>query len=364
MYLGYQVVIVPPLSKRYFKHHYVPQFYLRNFASGDKRIHGYNLERSLLFMHASLRDQCCKRNFYGSNELETALGQLETKAALALRPILAEDVLPQYRSAEHKALSEFVALQGLRTWEMVQRFTALGEKMRLQLGQSPSNWEAFNKNPSGPRPPIVSLLRLLPGVARVISAMRMHLVVSPRAPVFVTSDNPILRYNQLYETVRHRGTNGFATEGLQIFLPLSPRHYLVLYDASVYVGPALTRVPGVTQITKEDEGLLNLIQLVSATRNIYFSHAHHMRTIEREIPRARRLRNTDPVRVVEYGEDADLSSLLHAYDVTPNMSLSLSFLKVRASCASKRYGFLNQALRPRSEIYLSPSLFSRRIGEH
>ena len=345
------MIIVPPLSKQYFKQHYVPQFYLRNFASGDKRIHGYNLEKSLLFMDASLRDQCCKRNFYGSNELESALGHLESKAALALRLILAEGVLPQYHTIEHKALSEFVALQGLRTREMAQRFTTLGEKIRVQLRQSPSDWEAFSKNPSAPEPPIVGMLRLLPDVARVISGLRMHLVVSPWAPVFLTSDNPVLRYNQLYETVRHRGTNGFATEGIQIFLPLSPRHYLVLYDATAYIGPAVTPVPGVTHSTQEDVDLLNLIQLVSATENIYFSHKHHLRTIERAIPRARRLRNTDPVRVVQYGEHGDSSSLLHAYDVTPNMSLSLSFLKLRASCTSDRFRFSNKNIRRHFNIY-------------
>ena len=66
-----------------------------------------------------------------------------------------------------------------------------------------------------------------------ISDLKVHLVWSPHQ-VFLTSDNPIFKYNQYCEGVRFSGVTGGGSRGLQIFVPLSPYLHLILYDDRTY----------------------------------------------------------------------------------------------------------------------------------
>ena len=182
--------------------------------------------------------------------------------------------------------------------------------------------------------PALVHLRLLPEVLDCMEDLRAHLVVSPYQDVFLTSDNPAFRYNQLYEGVQHMGTTGFAVTGLQIFLPLSPRHQLVVYDGTTYKLRWRDRILGVTIATSTDVDTFNGIQLVAADANVYFSDGDQIEDIQRLLPRYRTLRNSDPTVVVEYGQDDDTnSSLVHTYDVTPNLELKLTFLKAKRTAS-------------------------------
>jgi hypothetical protein len=86
---------------------------------------------------------------------------------------------------------------------------------------------------------------------------------------FITSDNPVVYYNQLLYFRNHGSNTGLSTKGLQIFFPLDNRHVLLMYDGNVYgVG---TRK---SQLVQVDDGRdiehINRLQYVSALENIYF----------------------------------------------------------------------------------------------
>jgi hypothetical protein len=71
---------------------------------------------------------------------------------------------------------------------------------------------------------------------------------------FITSDHPAVRYNQFLEPRIRSGSNtGLVARGLQMFLPLSPKHVLVLFDSETYkVGGMKLRVMNVDVTHDED----------------------------------------------------------------------------------------------------------------
>jgi len=48
--------------------HFVPQFYLRIFSGGERRIGLYGVDSGLLVPLASIKHQCYRHHFYGKNE--------------------------------------------------------------------------------------------------------------------------------------------------------------------------------------------------------------------------------------------------------------------------------------------------------
>src|SRR5436853_90242 len=67
--------------------HFVPQFYFRLFTGGENRIHLLNKKDSRIIRNASIKGQCAKHRFYGSDEIERWLCLLEGQQSVALREI-------------------------------------------------------------------------------------------------------------------------------------------------------------------------------------------------------------------------------------------------------------------------------------
>ena len=82
---------------------------------------------------------------------------------------------------------------------------------------------------------------------------------------FITSDNPIVKYNQFLEERKWNGSKtGFGLVGLQIFVPLNQYITLIFYDSSIYkIG---NRKQIKIEINRNDEiQQLNLLQYEDQT---------------------------------------------------------------------------------------------------
>jgi len=67
-------------------HHFVPQFYLRNFSENGGSICLVNIEKMIEVEQASIKNQCYRRKFYGSdNKLEDAFAQFEDEVVPLIR---------------------------------------------------------------------------------------------------------------------------------------------------------------------------------------------------------------------------------------------------------------------------------------
>jgi hypothetical protein len=100
--------------------------------------------------------------------------------------------------------------------------------------------------------------------------IEITLFVNGNAEDFLTSDHPVTQCNNLPASSPHGANIGFASRGLIIALPLSPRALLFLSDPEVYkVAKDAQGVSAVT--TSRDVVDLNLAQCFNAHDNLYFA---------------------------------------------------------------------------------------------
>lgn len=320
------------MSKK--RHHYVPRFYLRGFSSATNRINVYNLERRLPIRDASLRDQCYRHRFYGTDDVENSLSTIEAEIAPVLQEIRMSNRLPHYGSASWETLVFFIALQETRTALRAKLFeTGFTEMMRMVLGKSTGHKEIdFNDVTLSLKNIGLWSLQFVPAIYSTLTDLRGHLAYVTKRSAFVTSDNPVFKYNLYCENVKGIGTTGTLARGLLVFMPISPRHVVILYDDEIYnVGTghrSFTKNPPASDIFA-----INLLQVVSAEANLYYDEWRMTNKIGRVIEEAQRFLPENRVIVeefVEFGRE-DESSLIHQFEPSPNLRLKLSFFSLKSS---------------------------------
>jgi len=312
-------------------HHFVPKLYLKAFQSAEKRIHLYNLNKSLVIKDASLRDQCRARRLHGpTDHVENMLSSLENDMGPALRQIVTEKTLPAMETEAYEIVLAFVALQILRTPVTANRINVSVDKMTKQAYSHDPRLAAVDMEglQIGYDNPVLASLSRLPHVIYSMLDLNAHLIFSP-TNLFLTSDNPAVKYNQYCEEIQYAGITGMLNRGLQIFLPLAPHLELMLYDPAIY---SVRTQPSArfSVATQNDVHRMNLMQLISADENVYFSDWRQVENVRQLAAKTSHHRKGDRVTVQEYGQDDDSnSSLLHAFERTPCLKLELSLLRVK-----------------------------------
>ena len=302
------------------QHHYVPRFYLSRFASKPKRINVYNLRRTLAKEDVSLKGQCKRPNFYGDSDTEKALSILEAKAAVCI-----DRETNQPSKSPPEELIGFVAIQYLRTLAFAKTMDGMSRKLfGFIIDHMPveQRIEAMDSLMQLDEMPVFNLT-LKDEVVEGLKDLKL-VVISQPENVFITSDNPVYFYNQYCEQVHGRGKNGARQRGLQIFMPLSPRHYLLLYDGKTY------DYVKSQSISASDIYSLNGLQVVSADANLYFAEWAQLSLVELLVADMARLRISDPQVLQRFVSDYNGNGeLLHSYVEAPNLQLNLSFLRIK-----------------------------------
>jgi hypothetical protein len=319
------------------EHHFVPQFYLRAFSTDGRRITLFNVRRDRLIHGASIKHQCSRRNFYAfAPGLESTFANIEGTTSRILRSIGEDDALPDIGSEDRAILLMFMVLQYLRTASAARPMdimtdyyakTVLAESAR----ESGIDLEDFTIRQKD------SVALPLSGAADVFTLaadLKVHLYVNRTARGFITSDAPVVLHNQYCEGIDFRGVLGWACRGLQVVLPLSPSHLVLLFDGGVYKVGASHRGCQVTHISDvRDVDQFNLLQILNAQENIYLKVHESDHEFERECRLLASKRPATRMKIVEtdYLEvDKDhLSSLVHHYEPLLPMKLVVSDISVR-----------------------------------
>jgi len=148
---------------------------------------------------------------------------------------------------------------------------------------------------------------------------------------FITSDNPVVYYNQYMENCQTISCTALGSRGLQIFFPISPHIMIHLYDARVYqVGSDKSdccSIYGDAEVRK-----LNELQWLDAPENVYYSNAISPDSIVSQSRRVLPRRLNDLTRVEEYVDPTDTNrSLLYMRGVDLKIRLRPSFIRVKKS---------------------------------
>lgn len=257
------------------KQHFVPQFYLRNFSNGGrgKAIDLYNIQSKVFRSEAKLKTQAYRDYFYGKdNETEKALGVIESEAASVIRCVLGKEEPPRRYTKEHLALMLFTIFQRERTLSAAREKNEIfgdfmNELYALEKGIDPKSMIARLKY----KEPSRVSLSVAAKMQFIAWDLAYKLIVNKTDTPFITSDNPVVLYNQYLEQRKKYGSNtGYASKGLEIFIPISPKISIMFYDESVYkVG--YRKRSTVEVYNENDVKALNSLQYLNAEENVYFT---------------------------------------------------------------------------------------------
>ena len=215
------------------KQHFIPQFVLRGFAKGKKdkaKLWTFDKETGRAFLSA-VKDTAHENQFYkGTNldgdclEREDLMRYVDGLGAEAIQQIIRTQTLPLSGKAP-VSLSYFVAAQMFRV-------PAIRNEMDVLRKTVISKWGPEIRYADDDRPisayshedsKFSSLLGLqdVPEIARLLQTKTWFLLRAPLEACFILSDNPVVRHN--YIDYWPRGSLGLKQDGIDVYLPISPR---------------------------------------------------------------------------------------------------------------------------------------------
>lgn len=252
------------------KHHFVPKFYLKNFSVDGKSINTHNITHHKSIPKAKLKTQCYRDYLYGKdNTIEKYLSQIEGSAAQTIRDAI--DLKPPIAATpSHAHILIHIIIQQLRTTYAIDTTNEMLDKFAKHLailkGMSPEDLEGINLELTEPGPFLVTIAS---DQWHLATDLKYKILVAPEAIDFITSDNPVIYYNQMFEDFDNLGSGlGIASAGLQIFYPISPKTLIIFYDAKAYkIGNKKDKVVHI--VNPNDVNEINKLQVVNASENIY-----------------------------------------------------------------------------------------------
>jgi hypothetical protein len=195
-------------------HHFVPKYLFRLFSGGEDFIHLVIKASSQLVIGASIRHQCSRHKFYGTDEIEDYLAMLDGRHATAYRAVIREcwsDARSGFTDDEFYWLFEALMLQRARTPRAAEGLAHNSENLALQsfrehVKASPDDGmrdrivEAIDKGQVTLTQPIIRPLlhSLVLGLRSVIGITDLNLALlrnSTKSP-FVFGDSPCVFYNR------------------------------------------------------------------------------------------------------------------------------------------------------------------------
>jgi len=271
--------------------HFIPRFYLKKFSinKNEKQIALFNMKRNLYIGAASIGDQASLKYYYGKDgEVEEDLSKAEGLYAKVLSEVIEKETIPKHQSQDHRVILYFIIVTDLRNPAEKKRLEHITETMNEVLINQHEEFKKFSEQGYHVRmtDPVLYGLSLYRDNVLVTIDLQIRLIINKTSTPFITSDNPIAKYNQFMEQKTDNISNsGLAVKGLQIFVPLSDKYLILLYDDQIYhVGSKRKKPIEITKTKEIDQ--INMLQLMNASNNVYGNEKmteHYIRNLFEQI---------------------------------------------------------------------------------
>lgn len=220
-------------------HHYVPQFYLKNFSNNHKSIGLYINKKDVFIKEASIKKQACKDYLYGKTlELEDFLMETETNVSKIIKEIINTHTLPSKNSQEYQLLIFFMLLSESRNLKTAESANNYIDSLLKAIINNDDGFSNMRKNLD-----LVKFVSTIPNLIPIKNSQKSYPLLLDLKPVlivnaadrdFITSDNPLVKYNQLYIKKNYYRGYGIMSVGLQLFFTISPRLCICVFDDTTY----------------------------------------------------------------------------------------------------------------------------------
>lgn len=269
------------MSDKVKMQHYVPRFYLRNFAADTSAstptVHCFDKPSRRQFT-TSITNVGGENYFYDipedpEQEFESQLAAIEGEFSDAYASLLSNGSLDGLDENDRSAIAYSIAIQELRTRENRERFREMVSKLREQL-----EGEAMT-NDMEEQMEEIRELDTEEGVSRfqrefiqdnawdlaeIILSMKWILFVNDTDMPYWTSDHPIVRHNHLDHSPY--GNLGLQSEGIQVYFPLSPTVSIAFCDPVMF-----GHLPTKSSVDRDHVRFQNSLQIRESTRHVIAS---------------------------------------------------------------------------------------------
>lgn len=266
------------------KQHYVPQFYLKNFSVDKKSINCFD-KVNIKAYSQSIRNVAQEKHFYEleSLYLEDDFASLEKDVSYYINTIV--------RNKKYKALNKlkqrsilalFMAAQLIRTLEARQLIELQAKALKDTLIETDvmndtlnSYFHEFLQDDSIKESHLLMIQEMLPHLVKRFFFKKWVLLTNKTNVGFLTSDNPIVRYNSHYPT-------GLDREYTYTFFPLSSKVCICLLDPTNYknfkakapysgdeVWNNILKADGYKITNEKEVDCINALQAKYSTRHIF-----------------------------------------------------------------------------------------------
>lgn len=216
--------------------HYVPQFLLRRFCNADKRLHVFDKWNDRSFV-SSTRNVASEKGFYDLQlegeavSFEPLLCAFENSALGALNAVVDNNSLAVLSYEDRVNIAYFLAIQTLRTRAQREMLAQMDQGMRDTLpfkGVAPEDLpDDFYRDDDQLKADSIMNLQMAEEFVPHFLSKCWCLNAPPSETSFFISDHPVVRRN-INPPPSFMGNNGIASEGIQIYLPLSANLILCL----------------------------------------------------------------------------------------------------------------------------------------
>lgn len=254
-------------------HHYVPQFYLKNFSTNHKSIGMYIDKHSNYIRQASIKKQACKDYLYGRDQIiEDTLMGLESKVFNIIKHIIDTYKIPSNQSKAYHLLILFILILEVRVQRQADSMNNLINeqvkamaKMSKEHGKLDVTEKTIDEMRVSLDIPNLPLMQAAAQIYPIILDLKATLILIENDRMFITSDNPVVRYNYMYVIRKYtqRGY-GLGNMGIQIFLPISPKCCLYIYDNVMYN----------TSLSKQDNIILTKGKHVDELNKLFYMNSY------------------------------------------------------------------------------------------
>lgn len=219
--------------------HYVPQFYLRNFAS--KRKKGYLIccfdKATKKTFKPNIRNVAQQTGFYDfdllqgdKSSVEFLFSDIESKTNIAIQELLNSPTLTTLEGKK-LILARFIIIQELRTLVFRDNHDYLVSELNRFIGKfGASTFETTENDTRVFQAQFI--IKETSKLSEILLQMKWILLKNETQYPFWTSDNPVCRYNPL--KTKFFGNAGLQNEGIQMLVPISPWLAIIVCDPFGY----------------------------------------------------------------------------------------------------------------------------------
>jgi len=254
--------------------HYVPQFLLKNF-----QIVGKKGKESAIFIfdkstnkeyQGPIKSTASERYFYEVKEysytIEDKLGEYESVAGEIVRKILEHKSLKRMTRKEKIIISKFIALQILRVPAMRNSFAAFTDVIDKKFNYFESTGMS---KPTDVEEKITHCNFILQSVNTFFPFIynKDWLLCESTNEEYIIGDNPVVLNNTFNSA---RGNLGLASNGVEIYMPISPKYCLLLVCSSVRksISAKLSNPPANVEIQPHIERLNQFVSTLKRSETV------------------------------------------------------------------------------------------------